>query len=97
MCLLSRGKRARQMHRYPQQFERTIQFSRTERKLVSVEGAKTLDDLTVSVNRKSLFFDSIRAHPRRGMCPDLFPRLSEREVSAVPCGRQRPRPSNNGE
>jgi hypothetical protein len=56
---LSEESKLVKMHRDPQQFERTIQFSRTERKLVSVEGAETLDCLTRSVNRKSALF-SIR-------------------------------------
>ena len=72
------------MHRYPQHFERTIQFSRTERKVTSVVGGQDIRLLALECQPKiCFFFGSIRAHPRDPTSPDLFPNLSEIDAHPV--------------
>jgi hypothetical protein len=73
------------MHRDPHHFERTIQFSRTEREAVpSVAGAKNLEDLHSGVNQISSFsfvasLSSVQARcSAAGLVSGAYPR------SAVP-------------
>jgi len=74
-----RLKASSSIHRYPQHFERTIQFSRTERKLLSVVGGQ---DIRLSARecqpKVCFFFDSIRAHAQKRRAQIFSPTCPKR-------------------